>query len=174
MEYKQKRQMIEQLLDHWEDFYLPSPSGVSSGDGESLGMAFVSGMSRYPSVVELARCLELTRRMAPRHYAHLIGFYRAEWKTKTLTKRVRDAAGDYVSKPILSRVHQEDGTWELVPSRVRERVVPRWVEEKLVDRALDFLVGVWDFKVVLELPPALNRKLREMTDHEGTHLTEAA
>lgn len=158
MNYQQKRALIEQLMDHWEDFYLPSPSGVSTGDGESLGVAFVSGMSRYPSVAELGRCLGLCKRMAPRHYAHLVGFYRAEWRTVTRLQKRRTQSGKTAEEP----------------TRVRERIVPRWVEEKLVDRALDFLVGVWDFAVVLELPPALNRKLREMTDHEGTHLTEAA
>jgi hypothetical protein len=149
VEYKQKRQTIEGLMDHLEDFFEVGVGTAGSGDGD--GVARISSMASYPSVVELVRCLELCRRMAKGHYDHLVGFYRSEWRTVTIMERRRN----------------QSGKTSLEPSRQRERVVPRWVNERMVDRALDFLVGVWDHDVVLELPPALTRKLRPLASEEG-------
>lgn len=137
-------------MDHWEDFF---EFGVgTAGTGEGDGVARVSSMASYPSVVELVRCVELCKRMAENHYKHLIGFYRSEWRT--VTKMERRLA--------------QSGKSSLEPTRGRERVVPGWVNERMVDRALDFLVGVWNMGVTLELPPALVRKLRPLAaDEEG-------
>lgn len=160
MDYKTKRTIIEGLLDHWEDFTLPSVGGNVWGTGEGIGIVFTSGMGSYPSVVELDRCLGVLRVKVPNHFKHLRGHYSSEWRTADMVAKI--ASPSNPRKMIETTV------------RRRVRVVPGWVTWRIVDHALDMLVALWDPGVVLELPPALNRKLREFTDGEGTHLTEAA
>lgn len=158
MTYEQKRAVIESLLDHWQDFILPSV-GVAKGDGEGLGILFGSSMASYPSVVELNRCLAVLEAKLPNHFNHLKGWYAAEWRTVDAAAKKRDAHGRMVPTVI----------------RQRERVVPGWVTWRLVDRALDMVVALWGSTVVLELPPALNRKLRETVSESGEPAwTEAA
>lgn len=158
MTYGEKRKTIETLMDHLEDYVLPSVGVAPAGGVEGTGILFASGMGSYPSVKELDRILGQLKATVPNHYAHLRGFYSAEWRTTTRPGKIRSAQGKMV----------------VVDTRVRERVVPSWVVWRIVDHALDMLVALWDYGVVLELPPALNRKLREFVDGEGTHLTEAA
>lgn len=164
MDYTQKRATLEALLDHWEDFFAYDESGAVRGrelDPDRpmpKNWTLMSSMSRYPSVVELVRVVAQLQRMCRGHYRHLAAYYGSEWRTVDRPVRRRGANGKLVDDI----------------ARARERVVAPWVVWGMVDRALDFLVGTWDFGVALELPPALNRKLRETTDRDGTHLTEAA
>lgn len=158
MNHNDKRAIIEQLLDHWQDFVLPNVGGVKGDGQEGIGIVFASGMGSYPSVRELDRILGVLERTVPNHFKHLRGFYGSEWRTADVATKIRAANGKLV-----------DGV-----ARKRMRVVPGWVLLRMVDRALDMLCALWDHGVVLELPPALNRKLREFTDQDGTHLTEAA
>lgn len=180
-DYEDRRRTIESLLDHFEHYFQLGGSlagGTGSGDGPSL-----SSMASSPPVVELLRCMELCRRMAPNHYKHLIGHYGAEWRLVDETVMVPSPMNPQKLIP--------------APTRKRERVVPSWVAWRLVDRAVDFLLGVWRFPppsceacssrdplvrcgvhVRLELPYALRaaqaRRLVEFVDQDGPHLTEAA
>ena len=156
--YAEKRKTIEQLLDHWEDFILPSVGVTPSAGEEGTGILFASGMGSYPSVRELDRCLGVLAAKLPNHFRHLRGFYASEWRTTDVASKIRAANGKMVDAVVRQRV----------------RVVPGWVTWRIVDRGLDVVVALWDPLVVLELPPALRRKLREFTDQDGTHLTEAA
>lgn len=173
MTVQEKREKIINLLDHWEDFFDQSYSESSLTGEEGIGMSFVSSMSRYPSVVELQRCMGLCRKMARGHYNHLAGTFGAEWRTVTRPVQRRDALGRTVTEP----------------GRVRERVLPTWLAKEVLERgctergcgcglsrmtcrAVDFVAGCWDVKVALELPPALTRKLRALSDSDGW--TEAA
>jgi hypothetical protein len=149
--YEQKRHTIESLLDHWEDFVLPNVGGITKlSDGEGLGLVFASGMGRYPSVVELDRCLGVLRVKVPQHFKHLRGFYSSEWRVVEEATKIRSASGKMVDAVV----------------RKRRRVVPGWVTWRLVDHGLDMVVALWDSGVVLELPPALNRRLRETMNPE--------
>lgn len=178
MNSEDRRKRVVEMLDHWPDFFDQSYSTQASVSGEDgLGVTFVSSMSRYPSVVELVRCVELCRQLARGHYNHLIGYFGAEWRTVDRPTRRRDVNGKMVD--------------EL--GRVRERVLPRWLAKaatepttkcteprcacggqlsRMTCRAIDFVAGVWDQDVPLELPPALTRKLRSLADSDGW--TEAA
>ena len=157
LDYQERRRILEKLLDHWHDFVLPSPSGQSAAD-EPLGFAFTSGMANHPSVRELDRCLGVLRDKMPGHYAHVCAWYASEWRTTEKPVKKRNAAGKMVDDI----------------ARVRVRVVPKWVVWRMVDRGLDIILALWGQETVLEEPPALVRKLREFTDQDGTHLTEAA
>jgi hypothetical protein len=114
----------------------------------------MSPLAKHHSVVELVRCLELCRRMAPGHYRHLIGYYRAEWRTVDRVVKRRNAHGKLIDDV----------------GRVRERVVPPWVTRRMVERSLDFLCGAYTGEP--ELPRAFTRKLRALADSDGW--TEAA
>lgn len=159
-----RRRTIVVLLDHWPDLHSPASSGLTTmtGDGEG-GLPLLSSMASHPSVVELGRCLEQLRQTGPRHYKHLRGHFDAEWRTVPKRKQKRLSSGRVV--------------WELDPNdRTRERVLPDWLELRLVENGIDFLAGV--FKGDPELPRALHdarvKPLREFTDGDGTHLTAAA
>ena len=167
MTYQEKRRLVEQLLDHWRDYFDPASNGQPShGDGEPLGIALLSSMARHPSVVELSRILELCRRMAPGHYKHLAGWYGAEWRVVRALET--DSRGRTKLHPVTGRPLTDPD-----PKKMRrERVVPSWVVWRMVDRALDFVCCAWDSGVPLELPLALNRKLRPLADADGW--TEAA
>lgn len=154
MEYAQKRQTVEGLMDHLEDFFEFGAGGGQGGEGD--GVPKVSSMASYPSVIELVRCLGLCKQLAGGHYKHLIGHYSSEWRIVTKVEKQRTLSGKLDSKPV----------------RSRERVVPAWINPRMVDRSLDFLVGAWDMGVTLELPPALVRKLRPMASEDGEGWTE--
>lgn len=171
MNTTEKREKVIGLLDHWEDFFDQSYSvDQSAGGDEGIGITFVSSMSRYPSVVELVRCVELCQQLAKAHYAHLIGHFGSEWRTVDRPSKRRDAHGRMVDDV----------------ARVRERVLPRWLAatprcterdcgcgmSRMTCRAIDFVSGAWNTDVALELPPALTRKLRALSDSDGW--TEAA
>jgi hypothetical protein len=156
-----RRTTITTLLDHWNDFHFErSDDGGSNGDDPDREMdpewTLFSRMSKHPSVAELRLCLALCARMGPRHYKHLAGFYRSEWRNVDRLVKRRDHRGRMVNDT----------------QRVRERVLPSWIERPLVEHAIDFLLGVWNLDVPLELPKPLQQKLRPLADSDGW--TEAA
>lgn len=161
MTYEQKRETLEQLLDHWADYWEQASSGTLGKDDPDRPMptnwTLLSSMSLHPSVVELVRCVELCRRMAPGHYRHLAGFYGAEWKNANGTRPGKTRSGKKTT----------------VQCRVRVRVVPSWVNARMVDRSLDFVLGVWSGSVRLELPRALEAEMRQVkTDGGDGYTTE--
>lgn len=137
-----KRDRIVYLLDHWDEIFDPnvtSPLGSPSSGGVQL----MPLMSRHPSVVELARCLVVLRRVAPRQHDHLKAYYLAEWRIRT----------DVVRKK------RRGGKFETTELRRRERVVPRWVRLEKVRRGEGVLVEAFSGEVFIpsELWDALTR-----------------
>lgn len=105
-----RKERIEVLLDHWEDFYaIASRDDALGGIG---GVYLMNGMSHHPSVVELGRALMALREFAPRKYQHLAGYYSSPYRN---TDRKRRLVG-------------KRGKSALVDERVRERVKPSWVD----------------------------------------------
>lgn len=146
----ERRRVLGELLDSWGEFFFElADNGSVKGDDPDRAMGedwtLFSSMSRWPAVVELRKCLALCERMGPSHHRHLMGFYNSEWRTIDRPIKKRNAHGKLVSDI----------------ARVRERVVPSWVVPRMVEHALDFLLGVWDTDVALELPPPLMKTLRE-------------
>ena len=121
-----KRRRLVYLLDHWPDIFDPDHGRGGNGDGPGIGPC-MPRMSRHPSVVELARCLELLRVEAPSQFGHLVGYYGAEW-------RIRE---DEV------RRRRKGGKQETVRVRQRVRLVPRWVRLENVRRGEEFLASVF-------------------------------
>lgn len=117
-----RRERIEVLLDHWPDFFdVGQRDLILSGEG---GVFRLSGMSRHPSVVELARALAELRAFAPNKYAHLAGFYGSPYRT--IDRKGRRRVG-------------RKGRTEQTSVRVRERVVPAWVRAQKVRDAVSLL-----------------------------------
>lgn len=147
---QERRTKILQLLDHWQDFFQPASSGQTTNtasDDTPSQTGVISSWASHKSVVELGRCLAVLRRMGPGHYRHLAGFYDAEWRTTDRPVAARTIGGrKRTTKPV----------------RVRERVVPGWVERRLVERGVDFVAGVWDVRGAgePELPGGLYRAMR--------------
>jgi hypothetical protein len=75
-------------------------------------------MARHPSVVELARCLDELERVDPPAFRH-VKSYRCgtEWRNVTRKQKVKRPRGK---------------GFELVDRRVREPIVPRWIDHALV------------------------------------------
>lgn len=104
-----RRERIELLLEHWPDYWETAARDEGpSGDG---GVYLMPGMSRHPSVIELARALTALHAYAPGKSAHLFAFYAAPFRTVDYQRRVRGKNGRYA----------------YVPDRKRERVTPPWV-----------------------------------------------
>lgn len=158
----ERRHVLTELLDNWRNFFdEPAASGLVVVDDQtretSADWSLFSTMQRWPSVVEMRRCVELMARMAPGHYRHLMAYTAyVEWRL--------------VDRPV-KRMNAHRKLVDDV-ERVRARIVPSWILLQMVERALDFVLGVWSREVPLELPPALVRKLRPLADSDGW--TEAA
>lgn len=187
-EREERRRVLVELLDHWKDFFdEPASSGLVVVDEQTKQTAenwsLFSAMQRWPAVVEMRRCVELMGRMAPGHYRQLMAYTAyVDWRL--------------VDKPV-KRLNAHRKLVDDI-ERVRERIVPSWVVPQMVDRALDFVVGVWRFPqkdcdacqglwlegvlvrckvhAALVLPPGMQLKLREFVNPETgeTGWTEAA
>lgn len=183
MDYREKRALIEQLMDHWEDFFSVASSGQLVTEEpdptkkvELKDFTVFSTMSRHHSVVELRRCLEVLRTKLPKHYAVIAGFYGAERKGAWSTRQVKTRNGKLVREPV--RVQAR-----IVPSWIGGPKVPRCLEvdcpcggemSRMLCRSHDVLLGLWG-RVRLELPQPLERKLRPFMSEEGVEgWTEAA
>lgn len=178
-DFLRNKRVLHELLDHWEDFYEVASSGSlvvveherPMGDDWTL----LSSMSRHVSVVELARTLEVLRGLAPKPYGRLVAYLRAEWRTVDRPTQRRDAKGRMVAD--IGRVRERVLTSELarIPrcvERIDGETCPCGRAPRSICHACDFLLGVWDRSVPLELPLALTRKLRALSDSDGW--TEAA
>lgn len=117
-----KRERVEFLLDHYEDFFLGTSAQASVAAGDEGNVPLLPLMSRHPSVRELLRCLLLLQAHAPSQFQHVKAFYTAEWRTRDVVVKARKG------KP-------------LGPRRVRERVVPSWVRAQKVRLGVDFVAS---------------------------------
>lgn len=120
-----KRCKLLCLLGHWDDIYAPALT-TNGGTGNG-GMALLPLMSRHASVVELARCLDVLRQVAPVQHAHLKAFHCAEWRTHRWTETKRRKGGK------LERVERSE----------RQQLVPGWVRREKVRRAEERLVAMF-------------------------------
>jgi hypothetical protein len=179
-DFERNKRVVHELLDHWDDFFAIATSGSlvvveherPMGDDWTL----LSSMSRHVSVVELARCLEAFRGFAPGPYGRLVEYLRSPWRTVDRPVRRRDARGRLVDDVARVRERVVSGGLARVP-RCTERVQGERCScggaPRTVCRAVDFVVGgLWDRRVPVELPLALTRKLRALSDSDGW--TEAA
>lgn len=119
-----KRDKIVYLLDHWDDLFDPNVTSPQGSPGDGSGVGLMPAMCHHPSVRELERCLGLLRVSAPVQFSHLMATHTAEWRIRV----------------DLVRVRRERGLTELVERRVRERLVPRWVDAGKVARGHRSLV----------------------------------
>ena len=129
---------IVTLLEAWQDLHLPDANDGGAGDG---GGWITPRIARHPSVLELGRCLELLRYIAPGHFMHLAAFFAAERRQIRRWVPSRDREGRI--RRVHGRVVLELGPWEL------ERLVLPWVELELVERGVRFLEAVFDGPVFL-------------------------
>lgn len=116
-----KVERIRFLLDHWTDIF---DGGVVSrgidGSSKSVPRSREPGrlpeMASHPSVTELQRCLSSLAEGDPAGYKHLKAYRCCEWRTVDTIRSVKLVSGK----------------WDIVPDRMRERIVPRWVSPGLV------------------------------------------
>lgn len=178
MERDERRRILIELLEHWDDFFAIADTSArltTTETGDGPGIPVISALSRHASVVELARVLDVCKSMAPGTYKHLRARFQAETRLVEKPTKRRDALGRMVD----------------AVERVREPIVPRWVyyemrdpawssgqrerfnierHNRMVERGIDFLAGAFNGQP--ELPLALTRKLRPLADADGW--TEAA
>jgi hypothetical protein len=170
MRQMSRRERIEFLLDHYEDFFLMSANGVEASD-DANGPA-LPRMSRHPSVVELCRCLAALERYAPRDFAVVKGFYTAEWRIAHAARKQDVPAAQR------ENAHHDSkrGT-----HAYRERVLSTWVRRELwrKDRAISWIA--WDGwpKVPEPKPEGMPSVTVAFRGHKGevfipTDLLEAA
>lgn len=114
-----KREKIVFLLEHWDELFDPSVTSPQGSPGDGSGVGLMPAMCHHPSVRELDRCLGVLKSVAPVQFSHLMATHTAEWRIRV----------DHV------RVRRERGLTEVVERRVRERLVPRWVDAGKVRRA---------------------------------------
>ena len=122
-----KRERVEFLLDHWCDFWetLERSETMRGDPGESLSL--MPAMSRHPSVVELVWAITETRKVMPHQTAHMMAYYTAEWRNTT--------------QPMKRRTKK--GKVEVVNVRVRQRVLPMWIELPKVYAAVHVVTEVF-------------------------------
>jgi hypothetical protein len=113
------------LLDNWDLIWGPFVSGGGSGGGSGLP-PMLSRMASHPSVKELDRCMSVLGGADPVVLRHLKA-YRCgvEWRCVWKTMRVKRPRGK---------------GYEVVQRRVREPIVPAWVDRKKVSTAESRLV----------------------------------
>jgi hypothetical protein len=174
VKHDERCRVVVDLLDHWRDFFEePTPNGnqaVDSDDRQSAeDWSLFSSMAKWPSVMELRRCVEILERAGrgrsgertPVHYTHLMAYTAyVEWRLVDRPTKRRDHRGRLVDDV----------------ERTRVRIVPSWVSARIVESALDIVLGFWNHEVALELPPGMTKGLREFMnpDTGEPSWTEAA
>ena len=123
-----KRQRVELLLDHWQDFHetLHAVDHDHLGGGDPDAVTGMPAIYHHPSVVELRRVIGEARRVMPVNVAHMLAFYEAEWRTVDRVETRRTKKG---------RLQ--------VSVRRRERIVPAWVRRRKVDHAVTLVAGAF-------------------------------
>ena len=134
-----KRQRIQFLLDRWDDIFGPDIASSLNGNRGGSGLdSALPEMAHDRSVVELQRCLSSLALDDPAGHKHL-KFFRcnAEWRQVSAKIKFRGPNG-----------RQLEGVgWK------RERIVPAWIDPRLVVRAEQYLER--EFKGALFIPKDL-------------------
>lgn len=122
-----KLDRIVYLLDHWQDIFDPSVTstwgtftGISGTSTESRSPSPLPRMASHPSVRKIERSLTVLADREPVLARHLKAYRcNAEWRTadKWLVRRL------------------PSGKRDIVEQRVREKIVPKWVERQKVSLA---------------------------------------
>jgi hypothetical protein len=120
------------LLDNWDAIWGPFVSGGGAGGGSGLP-PMLSKMASHPSVLELDRCLSELGRTDPVVLKHLKA-YRVGVEWRCVTKKVK-------------RRRARGKGFEMVDYRVREPIVPSWVDRKKVSDAESRLVSEFSGEV---------------------------
>ena len=129
-----KLERIRFLLDRWDEIFDPNVTSPKGSPGDGSGTPRLPHMARHPSVVELARCLDVLAQTAPSLYHHLKAFRcSAEWR------QVR----------ALVSVQLTSGRWDKIPGWARERVVPDWINLDKVADAEALLACLFDGEVFI-------------------------
>ena len=138
-----KLERIRYLLDSWDLIFDPNTTSPLGLPGDGSGVALLPLMSRHHSVVELDRVLNLLLHAAPGEYRHLKAF-RVGCEYRTVTQ--------------LQRRRRPNGKHEIVPVRVRAKVLPRWIRMERVQAGELFLEAKFRGEVDIprELWDALN------------------
>lgn len=148
---KQDLARIRFLLDHWDAIFDGSPSSepfvsISSSFSSSPPGKMPPEASEV-SVKELARCLNLLASACPGDYRHLKAYRcAAEWRNVDTWRRVKLPSGRY----------------DFVQRRVRERIVPRWLNPARVLAGEKFLCRV--FRGEIFLPDDLYKAFTGQTE----------
>jgi hypothetical protein len=114
------------LLDNWDVIWGPFLSGAGRGGGSGLP-PMLSRMAGHPSVVELDRCLTVLEETDLPTLRH-VKAYRCGVEWRCVTKHVR------------AKRSRGKG-FEMVERRVREPIVPAWVDPVRVFHGETFLVS---------------------------------
>ncbi len=117
-----KRERVEFLLAHYNDFWATLSVSDVSGSGE--GITGFPRMHSHPSVVELERCLGLLYEHAPCQYRHVKAFYTCETRTVDVPVR-RKAKKGHVT----------------VLQRQSQPLVPSWVSQAKVRSGVGFVTS---------------------------------
>ena len=129
------RQRIQFLLDRWGDIFEPdiASSLSAAGGGSGLDPALPK-MAQHGSVRELIRCLDNLALDDPAAHKHLKAFRcSAEWRQVRAVIRVR----------------LQSGRWDGIPGWKRERIVPRWIDPRLVVRAEEAIARMFRGEVFI-------------------------
>ena len=126
------------LLDNWDNIWGPFVGSAFGGGGSGLPPG-LSLLAKHPGVKELARCLDRLERHDVTMFRH-VKAYRCgiEWRCTTKNVRVKRPRGK---------------GFEIVPRRVREPLVPSWVDLKKVSDGERFLAR--EFRGEIFIPDEL-------------------
>lgn len=176
----ERQRVLVDLLDRWRDFF-DEPGGEPAALNENAedqiqqelkNFTAFSSMAREPVVVEMKRCVDLLERLGsgrrgdkvPVHHRHLMAYTaRVEWRI------VKGFEMRRVGSQLVPRIDAvtKQAVVDPDPKKMRrERIVPPWVDLRIVGFALDVVLGTWDRRVALELPLGLRKGLREYVNAE--------
>ena len=130
-----QRQRIQFLLDHWPDIFEPNiASSLSTAGGGSGLEPRLPKMAEHGSVRELTRCLDNLARDDPAAHRHLKAFRcNAEWRQVKAKIKFLGPKGNLI---------EGDG-WR------RERIIPSWINARLVLRAEEAIVRMFRDEVFI-------------------------
>lgn len=140
-----RRERIVFLLDHLADCCGPGGSGAGPGDSDgTIGFALTSSMADHPSVIELGRCLELLRRMAPAHARDLEAYFGCGWHVERVPKTQQRKGRLVTVMNADGRAVTVDRLVRSLPGSLAAMAKDRETREpRTVARGIDFISGVF-------------------------------